>query len=63
MSVKIRVLPNYVDKKFHIFKMSKLHMCVFTNICNQIFVTFGRIGTTGPNPTTPEFTTTTPALW
>jgi hypothetical protein len=45
MSVKKRVLPNYIDKKFHIFKMSKLHIFVITNICKQIFVTFGRIGT------------------
>jgi hypothetical protein len=44
MSVKKRVLPNYVDKKLQICKMSKLHKFVITNICNQIFVTFGRIG-------------------
>jgi hypothetical protein len=40
-----RVLPNYVDKKLQICKMSELHIFVTTNICNQIFVTFGRIGT------------------
>jgi hypothetical protein len=45
MSVKKLVLPNYVDKKLQICKMSKLHIFVITNICNQIFVTFGRIGT------------------
>jgi hypothetical protein len=45
MIVKKRVLPNYVDKKLQICKMSKLHIFVITNICNQIFVTFGRIGT------------------
>jgi hypothetical protein len=45
MSVKKRVLPNYVDWKLQICKMSKLHIFVITNICNQIFVTFGRIGT------------------
>jgi hypothetical protein len=45
MSVKKRVLPNYVDKKLQICQMSKLHIFVITNICNQIFVTFGRIGT------------------
>jgi hypothetical protein len=53
MSVKKRVLPNYVDKKLQTCKMSKLQLCkmsklqisVITNICNQIFVTFGRIGT------------------
>jgi hypothetical protein len=45
MNVKKRALPNYVDKKLQICKMSKLHIFVITNICNQIFVTFGRIGT------------------
>jgi hypothetical protein len=45
MSVKKRVLPNYVDKKLQICKMSKLHIFVITNICNEIFVIFGRIGT------------------
>jgi hypothetical protein len=44
MSVKKCVLPNYVDKKLQVCKMSKLHIFVITNICNQIFVTFGRIG-------------------
>jgi hypothetical protein len=45
MRVKKHVLPNYVNKKLHICKMSKLHIFVITNVCNQIFVTFGRIGT------------------
>jgi hypothetical protein len=40
-----RVLPNYVDKKLQLCKMSKLHVFVITNICNQMFATFGRIGT------------------
>jgi hypothetical protein len=48
MSVKKHVLPNYVDIKLQICKMSKLHIFVITNICNQIFVTFGRIGRPGP---------------
>jgi hypothetical protein len=45
MSVKKCVLPNYVDKKLQVCKMSKLHIFVITNICNQILVTFGRICT------------------
>jgi hypothetical protein len=45
MRVKKLVLPNYADKKLQICKMSKLQIFVITNICNPIFVTFGRIGT------------------
>jgi hypothetical protein len=45
MSVKKLVLPNYADKKLQICKMIKLQVCVITNICNPIFVTYGRIGT------------------
>jgi hypothetical protein len=37
-------LPNVVDKKLQICKMCKLHIFVITNMCKQIFVTFGRIG-------------------
>jgi hypothetical protein len=39
------VWKNYADKKLQICKMSKLKIFVITNIFNQIFVTFGRIGT------------------
>jgi hypothetical protein len=48
MSVKKCVLPNFVDKKLQVCKISKLHIFVITNIFRQIFVTFGRIGTRCP---------------
>jgi hypothetical protein len=37
------VLPNYVYKKLQICKIF-----VITNICNQTFATFGRIGHPAP---------------
>jgi hypothetical protein len=45
MIAKILVLLNYFYKNGQIRKMSKLQICVITNICNPIFVTVGRIGT------------------
>jgi hypothetical protein len=39
------VLQNYAYKKLQVCKMSDLQIFVITNICNQIFVTFGSIGT------------------
>jgi hypothetical protein len=41
MSVKKCVLPNYVDKKLQVCKMSKLHIFVITNIYNEIFFLVG----------------------
>jgi hypothetical protein len=58
MSVKKRVLPNYVDKKLQVFKMSKLQIFVITNICIQVFVTFDRIGTVKAETATVELAAT-----
>jgi hypothetical protein len=40
--VKMCPTNKILDKKLQICKMSKLNICVITNICNQIYVTFGR---------------------
>jgi hypothetical protein len=41
-------LPKSIGKTLHINKMRELQIFVITNICKNIFVTFGRIGTWPP---------------